>query len=654
MKNKICDGYIYCISNIIDGMQYIGQTGRNVNERWDEHLRDYKKLDTKLYQAMRDYGVDSFKFEIVDIIFASSEEERDRLLNEMEIYYISKYNTYYNGYNMTLGGDHTPFYLSRIPVIQYDLKCNELNRFDSIAEASRKTSVNHSDISSCCKKDGKIYSAGGYIWRYENDPLTSREKSKLVSRYDRRIDQYDYDGNYVATHENIYAAATSLGDYTDSNATNISKSCNSKWGCCGYIWRYHSDPFDKYEIPKHNPKIQQRTIGSGELIQTFSSIIEAHNKTGCNAASISACCQGRNRSCGGYIWCFEGDLYNPLVQAKEKSVDMYSLEKQYICSFTSIKLASEETNVSYTSIASVCQNKYKTAGGYIWRYTIDDISSYKYDPLNKKKPVRTAKLKWDMPVEKRDKYTGELLDTYSNIYVAGRSNSLSPSNILNCCREISNYVTIGGFYWCFVDSFSETRFKLISSKIYDAYSLDGEFVKTVNTDELCDFLNNNDSNVHHLVKENALGNTYYAYGYVWRFHGEPYESKKIQGYTVSMYDLYGNLLKHFRSVYEASRFTGFTSDVIYSAMTRKGSTNNRYFTKYGEPLDIKETIHKKLFQMIDPKNGRVEKEFMSQKEINDYFGIKDCHHSISDAAKNGNVYRGYMWKILEITPHGKE
>lgn len=48
--------------------------------------------------ALSKYGIDNFIFEIL-------EECNSKDLNKQEIYWISYYDTYKNGYNMTLGGD---------------------------------------------------------------------------------------------------------------------------------------------------------------------------------------------------------------------------------------------------------------------------------------------------------------------------------------------------------------------------------------------------------------------------------------------------------------------------------------------------------------------------------------------------------------------
>ena len=50
-------------------------------------------------------------------------------------------------------------------VFQYDKNKNLINVWESIREASRKTKINVSNICRCC--NGKLNSAGGYIWKYK-------------------------------------------------------------------------------------------------------------------------------------------------------------------------------------------------------------------------------------------------------------------------------------------------------------------------------------------------------------------------------------------------------------------------------------------------------------------------------------------------------
>ena len=87
---------------------YVGQTTRTLEQRKKEHYRAIKNKKNKkynypLYRAIRKYGWDNLKWEIIDY------GENKKELDEKEIYWIEYYNSYVgfsnsNGYNLTLGG----------------------------------------------------------------------------------------------------------------------------------------------------------------------------------------------------------------------------------------------------------------------------------------------------------------------------------------------------------------------------------------------------------------------------------------------------------------------------------------------------------------------------------------------------------------------
>ena len=96
-------GYIYVITNRINGRRYVGQTGcKDVQERWRKHKKcgvDGKGDCRAIVGALHKYGVENFTFEIVCICF-------DEDMNALESYYIKKYMTLApHGYNLTEGGE---------------------------------------------------------------------------------------------------------------------------------------------------------------------------------------------------------------------------------------------------------------------------------------------------------------------------------------------------------------------------------------------------------------------------------------------------------------------------------------------------------------------------------------------------------------------
>ena len=94
-------GYIYKITNLINGKEYIGKTNLTIEDRFKTHIEDSTKRKNEkrpLYDAMNKYGIENFIVEKV-------EECSENLLNEKEKYWIEHYNTFHNGYNATLGGE---------------------------------------------------------------------------------------------------------------------------------------------------------------------------------------------------------------------------------------------------------------------------------------------------------------------------------------------------------------------------------------------------------------------------------------------------------------------------------------------------------------------------------------------------------------------
>ena len=93
---------IYKIENKINNKVYIGQS-INIQKRWSDHKSRYldpndHSYNTHLYKSMRKYGIENFDFSIVELCLAEE-------LNEKERYWIGYYNSFFNGYNLTFGGD---------------------------------------------------------------------------------------------------------------------------------------------------------------------------------------------------------------------------------------------------------------------------------------------------------------------------------------------------------------------------------------------------------------------------------------------------------------------------------------------------------------------------------------------------------------------
>lgn len=84
---------IYCITNIITDDTYIGYTSKTKEERLKKHVYNSKQGKTYLNKAMRKYGAENFRIEVL---------QEDGNLNEDESFWIKKLDP---KYNMTAGGE---------------------------------------------------------------------------------------------------------------------------------------------------------------------------------------------------------------------------------------------------------------------------------------------------------------------------------------------------------------------------------------------------------------------------------------------------------------------------------------------------------------------------------------------------------------------
>jgi hypothetical protein len=106
---------IYCHTHIISERRYIGLTKKTMLQRWNQHIANAKSKRGKgclhLWNAIRKYGPEAFSHEVLEI--CNSLEEA----NEAEKTWINKFDSRNpeKGFNLALGGDHTPHPIRKNP-----------------------------------------------------------------------------------------------------------------------------------------------------------------------------------------------------------------------------------------------------------------------------------------------------------------------------------------------------------------------------------------------------------------------------------------------------------------------------------------------------------------------------------------------------------
>lgn len=123
-------GIVYCIENLENCKMYIGQTTRELSERFREHCGNSgTSVSPKLKNAIKKYGKECF---CVEPIWEKNECTQNEL-DAKEIELINKFNTLHpNGYNLTEGGaggrhsSETKQLLSKISKEMWERKREEM------------------------------------------------------------------------------------------------------------------------------------------------------------------------------------------------------------------------------------------------------------------------------------------------------------------------------------------------------------------------------------------------------------------------------------------------------------------------------------------------------------------------------------------------
>lgn len=201
--------YIYMITNEVNNKKYVGQTSLTLQERFKIHLRDaYKDLPNRpLYNAMKKYGKENFSISLI-------EECPFNVVNEREIYWIDKLNTYKDGYNATLGGEGQPLY-------NYEDISNKYLELKTVQATADFFSCDRETVRRACQKYDII----------TDFPRGAESQSKQVAQIDKESDEI------IAVYDSISEAARQLGSLSYNK--HISEVCCGKRKTAyGYKWKH--------------------------------------------------------------------------------------------------------------------------------------------------------------------------------------------------------------------------------------------------------------------------------------------------------------------------------------------------------------------------------------------------------------------------------
>lgn len=204
-------GYIYIIKNDINDNVYIGQTSRDIEVRWKEHVRH---MDTVIDKAMHKYGIEHFWIEQI-------EECPDNELDNREKYWIKQYDSYIDGYNASTGGQDARVCTPKLQEV-LDLWHQGL----TVNRIVNKTQLNVETVRGYLNKSG-----------IDHDMIRKRANMFIGQAKSVQVYQYDKDWHFIAEWPSILEAGRALG----KERNNISRACKTGGMCLGYHWSYKKE-----------------------------------------------------------------------------------------------------------------------------------------------------------------------------------------------------------------------------------------------------------------------------------------------------------------------------------------------------------------------------------------------------------------------------
>lgn len=292
---------IYKIQNLINGKIYIGQSV-HIKARFSAHKSEARNGNTRpLYNAIRKYGVENFSFEVI-------EECSKEKLNEREIYWIKKYDSFHNGYNLTPGGSE-PY------KVDIDLIYSLWDDGKSMKEIAEIANIGKTSVYNCLC-DYKNYSVSesnrrGGVLAYKTAIKNNNNhyNNNCNENLETKIIQCSLTGEYIKDWYSQNQIERELGIDSDL----IGRVLNGKQKQAGgFQWLKKGDkPKDISKEVQHRFGIIQYDLNGNE-VNRFPSLEAAARAMNCDPRNISRVCKkekNRKTACG-YKWEYDYSVYS--------------------------------------------------------------------------------------------------------------------------------------------------------------------------------------------------------------------------------------------------------------------------------------------------------------------------------------------------------
>lgn len=259
---------IYGIHNTLTDTWYVGQSN-DIDWRWYEHKSDLnanRHHNKHLQRAYNKYGRNAFVWSVL-------EECSIEQLDEREIFWIAEKNSFYDGYNQTLGGDGTRGQIS--PKRKAIVCLDNGDMFDCIRDAAEHIGVARTKLKDCINKQKRCH---GY---WEHVPENYSEEWRIAKLRERK-EQLAKDRRIAI--EKRTSAHPKKEPY-------VNPSGYHKW----------SDEAKANNKGKNGKAVIQLSL-NGDAIAEYPSSVIAGETLGINHRKIRMVCNGERNKCGNYRW----------------------------------------------------------------------------------------------------------------------------------------------------------------------------------------------------------------------------------------------------------------------------------------------------------------------------------------------------------------
>lgn len=250
---------IYSITNIVKNKRYVGKT-MHPKQRWNAHkhlLTSERHYNRHLSNAVKKYGIDNFKFEILE----QFENINNSQLKEKELSWMDFYKSYEreHGYNLRRDSATNCFMAEETKILQsINMRGSKNSNFGNKWSKFQKEQM--SNFAKKRHKSGLFYTkewktkvavASSLIWKNGDKKNKMAHKLKFIKRK-FVFDQYTRDGVFVKTWNSVEDIILKNPSYKWQNIYSVCNGYKSTY--MNFQWVKRLPGVEKINSIKPKPK----------------------------------------------------------------------------------------------------------------------------------------------------------------------------------------------------------------------------------------------------------------------------------------------------------------------------------------------------------------------------------------------------------------